>query len=861
MHLRSRSTWLVAVGLVASAAFNTAGTGAATTQCAPSWTIKTNPNPGKIFTMFQDVDASSPTDAWAVGTYINPGSTYNNGGGLRALAQHYDGTAWTNVKAPNVTGSDNVLTDVVDLSPSDAWAVGWENTHFTLVEHWNGTSWSVVTSPNPGSRRNFLTAVDASSSTDAWAVGWDQGSSGLHSTLALRYQGSTWDVVSTPNTTDPSANLSAVADIASNDVWAGGYSSSSIGTRTLMMHWDGTTWTIVPSPNLVPDGNDTITDIAAISSDDVWAVGYATSGSNTVGLTMHWDGTSWSLVSTPAPSSLTMLRGVVAVSSANVWAVGVSWDTTIGNYTSLTEHWDGTRWTVVAAAPTNGENYLTGAAAVPSSGDLWAVGWHPAGKTPLNALVQSRCGTTVTGATAAHHRAGRTLPAAPTASQPISARGTEPAATARPAGTTTRRHTATGRAGVPQSAVAVDMSGPAGLAQTTSTFSGAVADFNKDGWPDLFDGHHLQSSQLFENHQGVFTEIDKGQFPGYPDDRHGCVWIDANRDGLLDLFCVQGGERGTIVHHNDLLIQQPNHTFMNRTGQFGLLDPYGRGWLIGVLDVNRDGYSDLFLSNDTIRGDGMPGPNRLYMSTGKLSYADTPSLGLDTEASESGCARGGDFTGDGWPDLMVCSGYGQGLILYQNNSGNSFTNVSAQMAAPGGKVKDAVLADMNGDGALDLVYVSASRLMVAVQQNGIFHTAFSTSSGLTTAARVAVADVNDDGFPDIYVLQGHDSANNEPDDVFVNDGSGTAFSSVTIPETTAGCGDDVLPIDYDRNGLSDFVVLNGCNSIPGPVQLIAFFPAGSAQLRGAQEQAQGWAVSHGPGRVPAAPKPIGEPPD
>src|SRR5205823_3354087 len=266
------------------------------------------------------------------------------------------------IKSPNVTGSDNVLNDVVDLSPTEAWAVGWENNDFTLVERWNGVSWSVVPSPNPGSHNNYLTAVDASSPTNAWAVGWQQGSSGLHSTLALHYQGSTWDLVSTPNTTDPSDNLSAVAAIGANDVWAAGYTSSASGTQTLLMHWDGTTWTIVPSPN-VAGGDNTITDLAAISSNDVWAVGYVMSGNQTSGLALHWDGTTWSMVPTPAPQSLTMLRGVAGVSSTNVWAVGLTFDPTLGDYMALTENWDGTQWTVVPAASASGENYFSGVAA------------------------------------------------------------------------------------------------------------------------------------------------------------------------------------------------------------------------------------------------------------------------------------------------------------------------------------------------------------------------------------------------------------------------------------------------------------------------------------------------------------------
>jgi hypothetical protein len=82
-----------------------------------------------------------------------------------------------------------------------------------------------------------------------------------------------------------------------------------------------------------------------------------------------------------------------------------------------------------------------------------------------------------------------------------------------------------------------------------------------------------------------------------------------------------------------------------------------------------------------------------------------------------------------------------------------------------------------------------------------------------------------DDRPDIYVLRGDKDAN-PPDRVYLNNGNGTGFTHMSsIPSTNKGQADFVAPIDYDGNGLTDLLVLNGTAAAPGPVQLIAFFPA------------------------------------
>jgi hypothetical protein len=146
----------------------------------------------------EDVSAVSSKDAWAIGYYATKTGAY------RTLALHWDGTAWSKVKAPNVGSYDNGLSGVSAVSSTDAWAVGgygYENkagTYRTLALHWDGTAWSKVKTPNVGSYDNGLSGVSAVSSTDAWAVGIHDTKTGAARTLILHWDGTAWSKVKTP---------------------------------------------------------------------------------------------------------------------------------------------------------------------------------------------------------------------------------------------------------------------------------------------------------------------------------------------------------------------------------------------------------------------------------------------------------------------------------------------------------------------------------------------------------------------------------------------------------------------------------------------------------------------------------------
>jgi hypothetical protein len=336
------------------------------------WQIISSPNGTKQVNELHGVSAVSDSDIWAVGVSYNTERTLST-----SLIEHWNGTQWTVVPSPNPSSTLNVLNAVAAVSANDVWAVGIAPTGSNpiLIIHWNGSVWSVVPNPNSSMPLNNLAALAVVSANDVWAVG-----TGLigdeDATATLHWNGTAWSVVPSPNVGPEVDNtLAGVTAVASNDVWAVGTQqpTSLTDPHTLILHWNGVAWTIVPSPN---DGGSTVDNhllaAAAVASNDVWATGFSGFGT----LAEHWDGTKWTVVPTPgiAGSEPLFLPSVVALASNNVWTVGEFFQTRRSRSQTLTEQWDGAQWNVVQS-PNRGSdhNELFGLGATPS-GTLWAVG-------------------------------------------------------------------------------------------------------------------------------------------------------------------------------------------------------------------------------------------------------------------------------------------------------------------------------------------------------------------------------------------------------------------------------------------------------------------------------------------------------
>jgi hypothetical protein len=350
-------------------------------SAAPGWTVVPTVDPSAGTNVLNGVAVRSSSDAWAVGQFTAPDQDDD---GLNMLTERWNGSRWTQVGAPAVLHQDESLLAVSASSATDAWAVGFTKTvgaagRFPLAVHWNGSAWAIVPTPTlTGGSKSTLNGVAALSPTNAWAVGRGRNAAAL----AEHWNGTAWSVVQVPTPAGAaSSQLSGISALSANDIWAVGSVTSVVGTsvqtRTLTEHWNGTAWSIVPSRNATT--SNLLTGVAAVAGTNVWAVGYTitTDGTNQPDKTLieHWNGSAWSVVPSPSPAANDTLSGVAARSAGDVWAVGTRQDRSgaIPIDRTLTEHWNGTTWSV-AASPNVGanDNLLNGVSA--TSGDIWAVG-------------------------------------------------------------------------------------------------------------------------------------------------------------------------------------------------------------------------------------------------------------------------------------------------------------------------------------------------------------------------------------------------------------------------------------------------------------------------------------------------------
>ncbi|MGB6431639.1 MAG: CRTAC1 family protein [Candidatus Acidiferrales bacterium] len=350
-----------------------------------------------------------------------------------------------------------------------------------------------------------------------------------------------------------------------------------------------------------------------------------------------------------------------------------------------------------------------------------------------------------------------------------------------------------------------DVTAKAGLDVEMYGMGVAVGDYNNDGYDDIFVTCLGQSHLFRNNGNGTFTDVTKRAGLWGPNEfSTSAAWVDYDRDGHLDLvvanyvqwspandiyctldgktksYCTPESYNGTSVRlwHN-----RGDGTFEDATAKAGLLDPTSKSLGVAILDANRDGWPDILISNDTQ-------PNKLYMNNGNGTFTEK-GVSAGVAYSEDGIARAGmgvdtaDYDRSGYPSVLITNFANQMVSLYHNEGNGLFVD-----EAPQSEVGHATL--------------------------------------LTLGFGCFFFDYDLDGWPDIYVADGHieDAIERvqplvryaEPPHMFRNlgngkfeDVTGTLGTAFAAPEVARGAAYGDI---YNDGALDLLVSTNG-----GPVHL------------------------------------------
>jgi enediyne biosynthesis protein E4 len=250
--------------------------------------------------------------------------------------------------------------------------------------------------------------------------------------------------------------------------------------------------------------------------------------------------------------------------------------------------------------------------------------------------------------------------------------------------------------------VFTDVTDEAGLSGSGYNICAAVADYDNDGYPDLFVGG-VHGNHLYHNNgNGTFTDVTaKAGLDHAVDPKYGplwtaaAAWVDVDNDGLLDLVVINylqwNIKTETLCPYRgaydycapERYAGQPNQLFLNRgdgtfedaSEKWGLRPYVGKGMGVGVADYDLDGRPDLFVTNDTMY-------NFLFHNTGqKFEEVGFPQGVALPEEGRFVSGMGldfRDFNNDGYPDIVFVALNDQTFPIFVNKGGKGFEEITFQ---------------------------------------------------------------------------------------------------------------------------------------------------------------------------------------
>lgn len=267
----------------------------------------------------------------------------------------------------------------------------------------------------------------------------------------------------------------------------------------------------------------------------------------------------------------------------------------------------------------------------------------------------------------------------------------------------------------------------AGIEGKGVTFGSSWGDFDGDSFPDIWVGNHYETPSLYLNNgDGTFTNIIDEVWRGELSDTHGAAWADFDNDGDQDLVETTGAQFGKG--------QRPSHLYINTDGRLvdqaerlGVQQPKGRGRTPIWLDADRDGQLDLIFLNAP-RADGR-GKSSLFLQTDSSFVDASKRLGFE-DPSRSRI--------DKLQDMLVAARnfrFGVPPIIY-------------------GRATFGQLADLTGNNRAELLAFSPLRIYDLDDERFRDITYTYEFERITGIRDSAVADFDNDGDMDIYLVRG-----------------------------------------------------------------------------------------------------------
>ena len=371
-----------------------------------------------------------------------------------------------------------------------------------------------------------------------------------------------------------------------------------------------------------------------------------------------------------------------------------------------------------------------------------------------------------------------------------------------------------------------------------------VIDFDNDGCMDVYFTNLADSNRLYRNNcAGVFTDVTAHAGVANDGGSMGVAIADYDNDGYADIFVA--GVNRNILYHN-----RRDGTFEDVTAKAGLAGagPTGKPWSIaaGWFDSDNDGRLDLFVSNyvswnpnrepacgsaqfrQYCHPDTYPGlPNQFFHNNGDGTFTDlSASSGIAASIGKGMGVAFADFNRDGRTDVFVANDSVRNL-LFQNLGGNKFREVGLEAGVSFGDSGRPIAGmgvdfrDYDNDGLPDIVMtgmINDSYLLFRNVGSPAFFEDRSGQSGLTRATRqltgwgMGMYDFDNDGFKDLFFANSHfpsmehllGVATPLSNTVLRNSGNGQFTTVATLGPAAYYRG--VAFADFDNDGRVDAVV-------------------------------------------------------